>query len=155
MPRMRLTTYVDELTLSYKGVNNVVATVITETVSSMMGWLECGSDFHVSKDEEGTERKSVILVSNGAPQSGAGCPGEAGWAGVWSRTCESLASIHLELERRRLAKIRKRMPGSSSTRDTGRSRARSPRRVSCRVVCTVCDTRNCTRHGDGNNGLWA
>ena len=30
----------------------MVATVITEAVSSMMGWLEIGLDFHASKDEE-------------------------------------------------------------------------------------------------------
>ena len=30
----------------------------------MVGWLENGLDFHVSKDEEGVEGKSVVLVSN-------------------------------------------------------------------------------------------
>ena len=40
--------------------------VITEAVSSMVGWLEKGLDFHVSKDEEGVEGESVVLVSNGA-----------------------------------------------------------------------------------------
>ena len=29
-----------------------------------MGWLESGLDFHVSKDEEGVEGKSMVLVSN-------------------------------------------------------------------------------------------
>ena len=152
---MRLTTYVDELTLSYKGVNNVVATVITETVSSMMGWLECGSDFHVSKDEEGTERKSLILVSNGAPQSGAGCPGEAvGQEGGLARANPRQRLIW-SCGEDDWPRSGRGCPRSSSIRDKGRSGARSPRRASCKVVCTVCDTRNCTRHGDGNNGLWA
>ena len=39
-------------------------TVITEALNSMVGWLENGLDFHVSKDEEGVEGKSVVLVSN-------------------------------------------------------------------------------------------
>ena len=54
----------DDLTISYKGMNHTVATVITEAVSSMVGWLGNGLDFHVSKDEEGVEGKSVVLVSN-------------------------------------------------------------------------------------------
>ena len=45
-------------------MNHTVATVITEALSSMFGWLENGFDFHVSKDEEGVEGKSVVLVSN-------------------------------------------------------------------------------------------
>ena len=45
-------------------MNLTVATVITEAVGSMVGWLENGLDFHVSKDEEGVEGKSVVLVSN-------------------------------------------------------------------------------------------
>ena len=63
-PRLRLTKYVDDLTISYRGMNHTVATVITEALSSMVGWLENGLDFHVSKDEEGVEGKSVVLVSN-------------------------------------------------------------------------------------------
>ena len=58
-PRLRLTKYV-----SYRGMKHTVATVITEAVSSMVGWLENGLDFHVSKDEESVEGKSVVLVSN-------------------------------------------------------------------------------------------
>ena len=61
-PRLRLTKYVDDLTISDRGMNHTVATVITEAVSSMVGWLENGLDFHVSKDEEGVEGKSVVLV---------------------------------------------------------------------------------------------
>ena len=30
----------------------------------MVGWVENGLDFHVSKGEEGVEGKSVVLVSN-------------------------------------------------------------------------------------------
>ena len=63
-PRLRLTKYVDDLTISYRGMNHTVATVITEALSSMVGWLENGLDFHVSKDEKGVEGKSVVLVSN-------------------------------------------------------------------------------------------
>ena len=63
-PRLRLTKYVDDLTISYRGMNHTVATVITEALSSMVGWLESGLDFHVSKDEEGVEGKSEVLVSN-------------------------------------------------------------------------------------------
>ena len=63
-PRLRLTKYVDDLTISYRGMNHAVATVITEAVSSMGGWLESGLDFHVSKVEDGVEGKSVVLVSN-------------------------------------------------------------------------------------------
>ena len=63
-PRLRLTKYVDDLMISYRGMNHTVATVITEAVSSMVGWLENGLDFHVSKDEEGVEGKSVVLVAN-------------------------------------------------------------------------------------------
>ena len=63
-PRLRLTKYVDDLTISCRGMNHTVATVITEALSSMVGWLENGLDFHVSKDEEGVEGKSVVLVSN-------------------------------------------------------------------------------------------
>ena len=59
-PRMRLTKYVDDLTLRYKGAHRFVASVITEAVSSMMGWLEIEFDFRVSKDEEETEGKSVV-----------------------------------------------------------------------------------------------
>ena len=36
-PRLRLTMYVDDLTISYRGMNRTVATVITEAVSSMVG----------------------------------------------------------------------------------------------------------------------
>ena len=60
VPRLRLTKYVDDLTIRFKGMNHTVATVITEAVSSMVGWLENGLDFHVSKDEEGVEGKSVV-----------------------------------------------------------------------------------------------
>ena len=63
-PRLRLTKYVDDLTISYRGANRMVTTVITEAVSSMVGCLENGLDFHVSKDEEGVEGKSVVLVSS-------------------------------------------------------------------------------------------
>ena len=35
--RLRLTKYVDDLTISYRGMNHTVATVITEAVSSMAG----------------------------------------------------------------------------------------------------------------------
>ena len=62
-PRLRLTKYVDDLTISYRGMNHTVATVITEALSSMVGWLENWLDFHVSKDEGGVEGKSVVLVS--------------------------------------------------------------------------------------------
>ena len=41
-PRLRLTKYVDDLTISCRGRNRTVATVITEAVSSMVGWLENG-----------------------------------------------------------------------------------------------------------------
>ena len=39
-PQLRLTKYVDDLTISYRGMNHTVATVITEALSSMVGWLE-------------------------------------------------------------------------------------------------------------------
>ena len=63
-PRQRLTKFVDDLTISYRSMNHTVATVITEAVSSMVGWLQKGLDFDVSKGEEGVEGKSVVLVSN-------------------------------------------------------------------------------------------
>ena len=63
-PRLRLTKCVDDLTITYRRMNHTVATVITEAVSSMVGWLENGLDFHVSNDEEGVEGKSVVLVSD-------------------------------------------------------------------------------------------
>ena len=65
-PRLRLTKYVDDLTISYSGRNGTVATTISEAVSLLVGWLESGLDFHVSKDEDGVEGKSVVLVSNHA-----------------------------------------------------------------------------------------
>ena len=64
-PRLRLTKCVDDLTISDRGGNHMVATVTTEAVRSMMGWLENGLDLHVSKDEEGMDGKSMVLVSNG------------------------------------------------------------------------------------------
>ena len=36
-PRLRLTKYVDDLTISYRGMNHIVANVITEALSSMVG----------------------------------------------------------------------------------------------------------------------
>ena len=63
-PRLRLTKYVDDLTLSYSGRNYTVADTITEATSLLIGWLESGLDFHVSKDENGKEGKSVVLASN-------------------------------------------------------------------------------------------
>ena len=63
-PRLRLTKYVDDLTISHRLMFLTVVTVITEAVSSMVGWLENGLDLHVSKDEGGVEGKSVVLVSN-------------------------------------------------------------------------------------------
>ena len=45
-----------DLTISYRGTNHIVATVITEAVNSLVGWLENGLEFHVSKDEEGVEK---------------------------------------------------------------------------------------------------
>ena len=47
-PRLRLTKYVDDFTISYRGRNHTVATVITEAISSMVGWLENGSRRRVS-----------------------------------------------------------------------------------------------------------
>ena len=61
-PRLRLTKYVDDLTISYRGMNHTVATVITEAVSSMVGWLEKGLDFHVSKDEKGVSQSRSDIV---------------------------------------------------------------------------------------------
>ena len=64
-----------DLTISHRGMKHTVATVITKAVSSMVGWLENGLDFHVPKDEEGVERgggeggKSVVLVSNAPPRA--------------------------------------------------------------------------------------
>ena len=43
----------DDLTISHRRMNHTVARVITEAVSSIVGWLENGLDFHVPKDEEG------------------------------------------------------------------------------------------------------
>ena len=63
-PRLRLAKYVDDLTLSYSGRNYTVADTITEATSLLIGWLESGLDFHVSKDENGKEGKSVVLASN-------------------------------------------------------------------------------------------
>ena len=37
-PRLRLTKYVDDLTISYRGMNHTVATVITEAVSRRWVW---------------------------------------------------------------------------------------------------------------------
>ena len=45
-------------------MNHIVAAVITEAVSSMVGWLENGLDFHLSKHEEGVEGKSLVPVLN-------------------------------------------------------------------------------------------
>ena len=44
-PRLRLTKYVDDLTISYRGKNHIVANVITEALCSLVGWLENGLDF--------------------------------------------------------------------------------------------------------------
>ena len=63
-PRLRLTKYVDDLTLSCSGRNRAVADTIAEASSPLIGWLESGLDFHVSKDENGKEGKSVVLASN-------------------------------------------------------------------------------------------
>ena len=63
-PRLRLTKYVDDLTLSYSGRNYTVADTIPEATSLLIGCLESGLDFHVSKDENGKEGKSVVLASN-------------------------------------------------------------------------------------------
>ena len=37
-----LTKYVDDLTISYRGMNHIVANVITEALSLLVGWLETG-----------------------------------------------------------------------------------------------------------------
>ena len=50
-PRLRLTEYVDDLTISYSGRNHTVADTISEATGSLIGWLESGLDFHVAKDE--------------------------------------------------------------------------------------------------------
>ena len=54
----------DDLTISYSGRNHTVADTISEATSLLIGWLESGLDFHVSKDENGKEGKSVVLASN-------------------------------------------------------------------------------------------
>ena len=63
-PRLRLTKYVDDLTISYRGMNHIVANVITEALSSLVAGWKTGWTSHVSKDEKGVEGKSVVLVSN-------------------------------------------------------------------------------------------
>ena len=120
------------------GMNHTVATVITEAVSSMVGWLESGLVFHVSKDEEGVEGKSVVLVSNASlkasPTSstkelGVRVVSHARILGIdayGARGCEAAQNA-----------IRTADARFSSTRSTVRSRARSPKRGSCRAVCTV------------------
>ena len=65
-PRLRLTKYVDDLTISNSGRNCTVAATISEPVSLLVGWLESGPDFYVSKDKSRVEGKSVVLVSNHA-----------------------------------------------------------------------------------------
>ena len=86
----------------------MVATVITEAVSTMMGWLQSGLDFHVSKDEEGLEGKSVVLVSNGALR--------APWA---STLTEKKQRDKRKTQYVRLAKIKKRMPKDKFYRKYG------------------------------------
>ena len=92
----------------------MVATVITEALSSMMGWLENGLDVHVSKDVEGMEGKSVVLVSNDALKT----PLASSMKALRSCTHASKASTLTVQEQRDnarrstdgLAKIKKRMP---------------------------------------------
>ena len=75
-PRMSPTKCVDDVTVSYKGVNRVVSPVLAEAVSSMMSWLDSWLDSHLSKDVTGTEGKSVILVTNGALKEALAAPDE-------------------------------------------------------------------------------
>ena len=95
----------------------MVATVITEAVSSMMGWLENGLDFHVSKDEEGMEGKSVVLVSNASLEASLTSSTKALGMRVVSHACILGIDAHgagTARQRRtqygRLTKVKKRMP---------------------------------------------
>ena len=116
-PRLRLTKYVDDLTISCRGMNHTVATVITEASSSMVGWLEKGLDFHVSKDEEGVEGKSVVLVSNASLKAALTSSTKALGMRVVSHArilgidaCGAGAARQRRTQHARLAKIKKRMP---------------------------------------------
>ena len=116
-PRLRLTKYVDDFTISYRGMNHTVADVITEALSSLVGWLENGLDFHVSKDEKGAEGKSVVLVSNASLKAALTTSTKAlGMRVVTHARILGVDAFGVGGARRRrtqyawLTKIRKRMP---------------------------------------------
>ena len=81
-----------------------------------MGRLESGLDFHVSKDEEGEEGKSVILVWNGALKAALASPMKALGMRVVSHTrilgidtCGGGKARQRKTQYGRLAKIKKRV----------------------------------------------
>ena len=76
-PRLRLTKYVDDITISYSGRNYAVADTITEATSLLIGWLESGLDFHVSKDENGKGRQVCGPGLEPDPEGDACGQGEA------------------------------------------------------------------------------
>ena len=95
----------------------MVTTVITEAVSSMVGWLENGLDFHVSKDEEGVEGKSVVLVSTASPKASLTSSTKALGMRVVSHArilridaYGAGAARQRRTQNARLTKIKKRMP---------------------------------------------
>ena len=99
-------------------VHHVVSSVIAEAVSSMMGWLESGLDFHVPKDEEGPQGSSlIILASSGALNFAVGCPDEGVGheGGLARKKILGIGSFGVGAKRRRKtkygrpAKTRKRM----------------------------------------------
>ena len=109
--KLRLTKYVDDLTISYRGMNQTVANVITEALSSLVGWLENGS-----KDEKGIEGKSVVLVSNASLKAALRSTKALGMRVVSHARIPGVDAFGAGGARRRrtqyarLTKIRKRMP---------------------------------------------
>ena len=84
-PRLRLTKYVDDLTISHRGMNESYGREFDHGGAELVGWLENGLDFHVSKDEKG-----VVLVScadhgnEGARHEGRLARSHPGDRRVWS-----------------------------------------------------------------------
>ena len=82
-----------------------------------MGWLENGLDFHVPKDEEGVEGKSVVLVSNAPLESALTSSTKALGMRVVSHArilgIDAYGTVTARQRRTqygRLTKIKKRMP---------------------------------------------
>ena len=154
-PRLRLTKYVDDLTISYSGRNHTVADTITEATSLLMGWLESGLDFHVSKDENGKEGKFVVLASNQTLKAMLAAKviplsmrvvfscSALGRRLVWGRSGEASQERSMD----GWLALGRECSRLSSSRNTVRLRARSPKQASSRVAYTECDVWAFTRRG--------